>query len=157
MPWFPDKPKEISAGASPWPNSGHCGHGIETSTRENEKDSCGVTNHGESRSGLSPSPGEASGEDECNSAGHSTSPTILPPSSDGTVRHTKQKLSVLRGTSTLVTELQGGTHVVGQPHDRMEWDVEGDRSDHIYRLRCMMGCSVNGPEVHGPRQNAGCI
>ena len=50
---FPEKPKEISVGAStdhgiPWPNSGHCGRGIETSTRENEKDSCGVMSHGKS-------------------------------------------------------------------------------------------------------------
>ena len=123
-PTMPDKPKEISAAAStdygiPGPNSGHCGHGIETSTRENKKDSCRVTNYGKSQSGLSPSPGEASGEDECNSAGDSTSPTILPPSSDGTVRHAQQKFSVLRGTSSLVIVLQGGTNVVGRPHDRV--------------------------------------
>ena len=72
-----------------------------TSTREDEKDSCGVTNYGKRRLGLSLSRSTTGGEDECNGSGDSTSPTILQPSLDGTARHTKQTLSVLQGTNSL--------------------------------------------------------
>ena len=154
MPWFPDKPKEVSAGASinngiPGSDSGYCDHGIETSSRKYEKDSCGVTSYGKSRAGLSPSPGTACGEDECNISGDPTSPTIFPPSTDGTVRHIKQKLAVLRGTGSHVSELQGGTDVVRQPYGEMEWEippVEGGRYDNRLRpISDRMGCSMSEP------------
>ena len=101
--WFPDKPKEVSAGAStdngiPGSDSrycGYCDHGIETSSRKGEKDSCGVTSYGMSQVGPSSSPGTACG---VNISGDPTSPTIFPQLTDGTVRHIKQKLPVLRGT-----------------------------------------------------------
>ena len=48
MSWVSDKRKEISTGTStiygiPGPDSGHCGHGIETPRGENKKDSCMAT------------------------------------------------------------------------------------------------------------------
>ena len=154
VPWFPDKPKEVSAGAStdngiPGSDSGCCDHGIETSSRKDEKDSCGVTSYGKSRAGLSPSPATACGEDECNISGDPTSPTIIPPSTDGTVRHIKQKLAVPRGTGSHVSELQGGTDVVGQPYGELEWEippVEGGRYDNrLRRISDRMGCSMSEP------------
>ena len=154
MPWFLDKPKEVSAGTSrdngiAGSDSGYCDNGIETSSRKDERDSCRVTSYGKSRAGLSPSSGTACGEDECNISGDPTSPTIFSPSTNGTVRYIKKKLTVLRGTGSPFSELQGGTDVVGQPHGEMEWEippVEGGRCHD--RLRCIsdrMGCSMSEP------------
>ena len=85
-------------------------------------------------------------EDECNNSSDPSSPTLFSPPSDGIVRHTKQKFPVLRGTGSPYTILQGGAHVVGHPHDKMEWEIpsqEGSGSGN--RFRCIsdrMGCSV---------------
>ena len=103
MSWVSDKLKEISAGTStiPGPDSGHCGHGIETPSGENKKDLCGGTKHDNGRTYLSPCHSKAGGKDECNISCHPTSPTVLSPSTDGTFRSTEQQLSVLRDTGFL--------------------------------------------------------
>ena len=152
MSWLSDKLKEISAGTStsygiPGPDSGHCGHGIETPSGENKKDSCGGTKHGNGRTYLSPCHSKAGGKDECNISCHPTSPTVLSPSTDGTLRSTEQQLSVLRDTGFPLPSQQGGTEVVGQPHGEIEWEItpfQGDRYDN--RLRCLpdgLGCSMS--------------
>ena len=143
MSWVSDKLKEISAGTStiygiPGPDSGHCGHGIETPSGENEKYLCGGTKHGNGRTYLSPCHSKAGGKDECNISCHPTSPTVLSPSTDGTLRSTEQQLSVLQDTGFPLPLQQGGTEVVGQPHGEMEWEItpfQGDRYDN--RLRCL--------------------
>ena len=152
MSWVSDKLKEISAGTStiygiPGPDSGHYGHGIETPSGENEKDSCGGTKHGNCRTYLSPCHSKAGGKDECNISCRPTSPTVLSPSTDCTLRSTEQQLSVLRDTGFPLPLQQGGTEVVGQSHGEMEWEItpfQGDRYDN--RLRCLpdgLGCSMS--------------
>ena len=156
VPGFPDKPEKIGVGTGtsdgiPGLNSGHCPDGAEAPCGE---DSCGITITNEGRACLRESPGSFSGEDECSNSSHTTSPTLLSPPSDGTVRHTRQKLPVLRGTGSPYTILQGGTDVVGHPHDKMEWKIpsqEGSGSGN--RFRCIldrMGCSVPEPTDRRP-------
>ena len=66
-----------------------------------------------------------------------------------TVRHTRQEFPVLRGTGYPYKILQVGTHLVGHPHDKMEWEIpfqQGSGSGN--RFRCIsdrMGCSVPEP------------
>ena len=104
-----------------------------------------------------------SGEDECNITGDPTSPTVLSSLTDGLIRHIKSTLPVLRSTGSFDTRMQGGTEVVGHPHDKLEWEVspqEGGGFDN--RLRCLpdwVGCNLPEPEdrrsmVPGGRQNA---
>ena len=60
-------------------------------------------------------------EDGCNN------PTVLPPSSDSTVRDIEQKLSVLQGTSTFVSELQRRANVVDiNPIERHQLPLKMD-------------------------------
>ena len=58
-------------------------------------------------------------EDERNFPSNPTSPIILSPSADVTVRCTEQELSVLEGTSSSYAEMQGGAEMVGHPHDKV--------------------------------------
>ena len=97
-------------------NSRHCADGAETPSGKDKKDSCGVTGIDERRDCLSQSPGSAGGENECYIPSDPTSPTIFSPSTDGTIRHTEQETSVLRGTSSSDGAVQGlmwwDTHMI---------------------------------------------
>ena len=152
---FQSKPEKININPSsgngvPGINSGHCADGAETPSGKDKKDSCRVTSFDGRRECLSQSPGSAGGEDECYISGDPTSPTVFSPFADGTIRHTEQELSVLRGTSSSDRVLQGGANVVGHPHDKLEWKIpsqEGSRSDN--RFRCFpgrVGCDMSDPE-----------
>ena len=48
---------------------------------------------------------------------------ILSTPAHGTVIYTEQKLSVLQGTGSSYTGMQGGAGVVGHPHDEVEWEI----------------------------------
>ena len=131
-------------------NSRHCADGAETPSGKDKKDLCGVTGIDERRDCLSQSPGSAGGENECYIPSDPTSPTIFSPSTDGTIRHTEQESSVLRGTSSSDGAVQGGTNVVGHPHDKLEWQIpsqEGSGSNN--RFRCIpdrLGDNMPDPE-----------
>ena len=116
---------------------------------EKIEDSCGVTGNDEGRACLRQRPSSSGGEDECNISGDSTSPTIFPPSTDGTVKYIKQPFPVLRGSGLPHPGMQGGIDVVGHPHDKLEWEVPPQEgSGHDNRLRCIpdrMGCNMSEP------------
>ena len=120
----------------PGANCGHSSAGAETPTRENKEDSCGVTSNDEDRACLRQRPSSSGGEDDCNISGDPTSPTIFPPSTDGTGKYIKHPLPVLRGTGLPYPGMQGGIDVVGHPHDKLEWEVPPQEgSGHDNRLR----------------------
>ena len=79
-----------------------------------------------------------------------TSSSILPPSTDGPVSHTDPTFPVLRSTGSPDTGVQGGTDVVGHPHDKLEWEVHSQGgSGHNNRLRGLpdkMGRHQSEPE-----------
>ena len=111
----------------PGANCGHSSAGAETPTRENKEDSCGVTSNDEDRACLRQRPSSSGGEDDCNISGDPTSPTIFPPSTDGTGKYIKHPLPVLRGTGLPYPGMQGGIDVVGHPHDKLEWGSPSSR------------------------------
>ena len=143
VPRFQSKPEKVGPRTSPSDGipglySGHSPHGAEAPTGENKKDSCGVTIHGQRGPGVRQSPGQAGGQDECNISGDPTSPTILSAPTDGPVGHTQSALSVLRGYGPPDNRVQGGTDVVGHPHDKLEWKVPPQEgSGHDNRFRCL--------------------
>ena len=67
---------------------------------------------------------QAGGQDECNITGDTTSPTIFIPLTDGPVCHTQSTLSVL---GTVPLTVQGGTDMVGHPHDKLELESPSSR------------------------------
>ena len=152
---FQGKPKEVSIRASP--SDGipglYCRYssdGTEAPRGNNKEDPCGIT--GIITRGTSPrqSPGSIGGEDECNITSYSPSSSVLPPSSDGSIRVPECTLSVLRGTSSPDTGMQGGTDMVEHPHDKLEWKVPSEEgSGHNNRLRCLtdgLGSNQSEPE-----------
>ena len=146
------EPEEVSSRTSPsdgipGPHSGHSPDGAEAPSGQDKKDPCGVTSYGQRRPGVRQSPGQAGGKDECNITGDPTSPIILSPSADGPVEDTEHPLPVLRGTSSPDTGMQGGTDVVGHPHDQLEWEVPPQEgSGHNHRLTDRVGCHMSGAE-----------
>ena len=154
VPWVQGKLEKISIKPSPSDGipglySRHSPNGVETPSGQNKKDSCRVMGH---ESGVSPrkSTGSAGGQDECNISGDSTSPSILSAPTVGPVCHTQSTLSVLRGTGSPDNVVQGGTDVVGHPHDKLEWKVPPQQgSGHDNRFRCLthrLGSNQSGPQ-----------
>ena len=152
---FQSKPKEVSIRASP--SDGILGlycryssDGAEAPRGKNKKDPCGITGIITRGTSLRQSPGSTGGEDECNITSYSPSSSVLPPSSDGSIRVPECTLSVLRGTSSPDTGMQGGTDMVGHPHDKLEWKVPSEEgSGHNNRLRCLtdgLGSNQSEPE-----------
>ena len=152
---FQSKPKEVSIRASP--SDGipelYCRYssdGAEAPWGKNKKDPCGITGIITRGTSLRQSPGSTGGEDECNITSYSPSSSVLPPSSDGSIRVPECTLSVLRGTSSPDTGMQGGTDMVGHPHDKLEWKVPSEEgSGHSNRLRCLtdgLGSNQSKPE-----------
>ena len=169
VPWVQGKLEKISIKPSPSDGipglySRHSPNGVETPSGQNKKDLCRVTGH---ERGVSPrkSTGSAGGQDECNISGDPTSPSMLSAPTVGPVGHTQSTLSVLRGYGSPDNGVQGGTDVVGHPHDKLEWKVPPQEgSGHDNRFRCLtdrLGSNQSGPQDHrttvrGHRQSAGC-
>ena len=154
VPWVQGKLEKISIKPSPSDGipglySRHSPNGVETPSGQNKKDPCRVTGH---KRGVSPrkSTGSAGGQDECNISGDPTSLSILLTPTVGPVCHTQSALSVLRGTGSPDNVVQGGTDVVGHPHDKLEWKVPPQEgSGHDNRFRCLtdrLGSNQSGPQ-----------
>ena len=152
MSGFQDKPEKICVRAStsdgiPGLDSRHSPNGVEIPSGQDKEDPCG--SHDEGRASLRKSPCSAGWEDECDITRNPTSATLLSSLTDGPGGHTESTFPVLR-TGSPYNGVQGGTDVVGHPHDKLEWEVppqEGGGHDNRFRrLSDRLGSNQSEPE-----------
>ncbi len=128
-------------------HSGHCVDATEVAWRENEKYPGRGTETRKRGMGLSKGPLQTSREDECNNAGHPTSPPFLSTPANEPCTSFREELTELRHRARPLTGVQRRTEVVGQPHEQVEWKdpyIEGNRSDN--RVPDGMGSILPGTE-----------
>ena len=129
-------------------------HDHKPTRGEAEENSCRGTQDGTRRVRSGQGPGQASGQNECNSMCIARGPIVLPPLTEEPVAGPERQCSVLRDSGCTLAGEQRGAGVVGHTHEELEWEdppEEGDRSDH--RLRCIsdrLGSRMPGPKDRRP-------
>lgn len=141
------------------PNNRHEQHGVASPGTQNKTNSGGVSKVATGRDCLSSNPSTSFGENERNSMCDSTSPSFLSPSTDGTIRHAREKQPELRVAGDPTDHLPRGAELVGHSNVQMEWEInpqDGNRHDN--RFGCIsdrLGSSLPTPNDRRPMVGRG--